>query len=246
MPPSLELPRPDAEFDAWLRHIRSTGPLTLERAVQQTADPGLKASRSAFMRRKDRERAIFVFEHPEEYHRRRVRDSSRQHRPIRDLVAAVRKNNPSYYLWELSKKRSDVRHERIPFTIKPTDIEVPHICPIMQKPLTRERGQKGPMSPTLHLVQWALGYVPGNIVVLSWVASDYLVRLPVESTLGGVLLSPRLDYVDRWQLTCPHGHTFLVRHLDKAKYNQERPYRWCSRCKPADYGGDPRRGPGVP
>ena len=57
----------------------------------------------------------------------------------------------------------------MPFTIKAADIVVPTHCPILGLPLYSTLGKKGggPNSPSLDRIEPALGYVPGNIVVIS-------------------------------------------------------------------------------
>lgn len=58
----------------------------------------------------------------------------------------------------------------IPFNIKSTDIpEIPPVCPILGIPLFRGKGvgSHGPNSPSLDRIIPVLGYIRGNIQVIS-------------------------------------------------------------------------------
>jgi len=57
----------------------------------------------------------------------------------------------------------------VPFTISAKDIIIPTHCPVLGIPLTRRLGRKGgcDASPSLDRIVPQLGYVPGNIVVVS-------------------------------------------------------------------------------
>jgi len=91
--------------------------------------------------------------------RNRTREQSRFE--IRNL----RKNNPQYYLWELTKKRAAVRCGALPFTIKPSDITIPDRCPIRGTVLDKDSLHD---VPTLVLIDPPKGFVPGNFKVVSY------------------------------------------------------------------------------
>lgn len=56
----------------------------------------------------------------------------------------------------------------VPFTINVADIIVPTHCPILGLPLFQSEGKGGgPNSPSLDRIEPTLGYVPGNIIVIS-------------------------------------------------------------------------------
>ncbi len=59
----------------------------------------------------------------------------------------------------------------LPFTITLDDVHVPDVCPALGIPLTRGDGVKHDGSPTLDRLRPALGYVPGNVVVISDLAN---------------------------------------------------------------------------
>ena len=57
----------------------------------------------------------------------------------------------------------------MPFDIGPEDVFVPEVCPVLGIPLRSGKGRGGlnDASPTLDRVIGPLGYVPGNVVVIS-------------------------------------------------------------------------------
>lgn len=78
----------------------------------------------------------------------------------------------------------------LPFTITKEDIVIPVLCPVLGIPLRRRVGKKGPTpnSPSLDCLDPRLGYVPGNVVVISHVAN----------TAKGNLGSYELMRIVRW------------------------------------------------
>ena len=59
-----------------------------------------------------------------------------------------------------------------PCTITEADIVVPTHCPILGIELVRGEGQSSEASPTLDKINPALGYVPGNVQVISYRANS--------------------------------------------------------------------------
>ena len=57
----------------------------------------------------------------------------------------------------------------VPFEISAPDIIIPSHCPVLGVELYRTLGRKGggPNSPSLDRIKPELGYVPGNIIVIS-------------------------------------------------------------------------------
>ena len=75
---------------------------------------------------------------------------------------------PRYALWNGASKRS--RRKGIPFTITIHDVpEIPGVCPVLGIPMARSYGAGGVTfnSPTLDRTIPDLGYVPGNIDIIS-------------------------------------------------------------------------------
>ena len=54
-----------------------------------------------------------------------------------------------------------------PYTITHLDIYIPDRCPVLGTPLEIGEGSLGPTSPSLDKIVPSLGYVPGNIAVIS-------------------------------------------------------------------------------
>ncbi|WP_422049716.1 hypothetical protein [Shimia sp.] len=55
----------------------------------------------------------------------------------------------------------------VPFNITPEDISIPHSCPVLDIPLIVGSGKPTDNSPSLDRVVPALGYVRGNVLVIS-------------------------------------------------------------------------------
>lgn len=59
----------------------------------------------------------------------------------------------------------------VPFTIEESDIVVPDVCPVLGMKLKIGVGAKSENSPSLDRRIPSLGYVPGNVFVISWMAN---------------------------------------------------------------------------
>jgi hypothetical protein len=55
----------------------------------------------------------------------------------------------------------------IPFRLTPDDIQIPQVCPVLGIPLIVGQSQATDNSPSLDRVVPLLGYVPGNVLVMS-------------------------------------------------------------------------------
>lgn len=64
-----------------------------------------------------------------------------------------------------SRDRSKIN--KVPHTITVNDFEVPDICPVLGIPLKVGKGKATWNSPTLDRILPELGYVAGNVVVIS-------------------------------------------------------------------------------
>ena len=84
----------------------------------------------------------------------------------------------------LHNAKQRARREGLPFDLTEADIVIPARCPVLGIPLRSHIGEgKGPRpdSPTLDKLIPELGYVPGNIVVVSAEANRLKDRLtPVQ------------------------------------------------------------------
>jgi hypothetical protein len=61
--------------------------------------------------------------------------------------------------------------KNIPFTITVEDIFVPERCPLLDIPLIRGVAKLHDASPTLDRIRNDEGYVPGNVVIISYAAN---------------------------------------------------------------------------
>jgi hypothetical protein len=90
-----------------------------------------------------------------------------------------------------SRRQSAIRN-KIPFTIKFEDIDQPEYCPVLGTKLNYEwsgEGMRDNNKATLDKVNPELGYVPGNVYVISWRAN----KLKSDMTL--VELEKIMNYI---------------------------------------------------
>ena len=73
--------------------------------------------------------------------------------------------NLSGYLWTHGKSRA--RRLGIEFTIKPEDVKIPTHCPLLGIPIFRGSRTAKRNSPSLDRINNDLGYIPGNVWVIS-------------------------------------------------------------------------------
>jgi hypothetical protein len=73
--------------------------------------------------------------------------------------------DPVAYLLKSAKRRAE--QEGIPFHLTPADIRIPHVCPVLGITLAFNTGSIASSSPSIDRVVPHLGYVPGNIRVIS-------------------------------------------------------------------------------
>ncbi len=82
---------------------------------------------------------------------------------------AWRDRNPEYQLLRGARKRAEAKG--IPFDLSVEDISIPSHCPVLGMPLVFATGQPRDNSPTLDRVVPELGYVRGNVAVISFRAN---------------------------------------------------------------------------
>jgi hypothetical protein len=68
-------------------------------------------------------------------------------------------------LWYKAKSRA--KRDGLPFNITPEDIVIPNWCPVLGIQLKRGEGKCSANSPTIDKMVPALGYVKGNITIMS-------------------------------------------------------------------------------
>lgn len=81
--------------------------------------------------------------------------------------------DPVGYLFSLTKGRAT--ENGVDFTIEKSDIVIPEVCPVLGIPLFfAESGTykgKNPNSPSVDRIDSNLGYIKGNIQIISWRAN---------------------------------------------------------------------------
>jgi hypothetical protein len=83
--------------------------------------------------------------------------------------AEWRKNNREKTLLILARSRA--KKQGVPFDLQVEDIEIPINCPILGIPLVFGKGKPEKGSPTLDKFVPSLGYVKGNVTVISHLAN---------------------------------------------------------------------------
>ena len=76
-----------------------------------------------------------------------------------------RRENPEKAL--LSSARHHAKERNVPFNLELEDIVIPEKCPVFGVTLEQPEKYKGPHSPSLDRIIPELGYVKGNVQVLS-------------------------------------------------------------------------------
>ena len=92
----------------------------------------------------------------------------------REEIISVRKNNyaadPRNKM--ISASRARAKAIGVPHSITVRDVIIPRVCPVLGIPLAVTSGANGRSSPSLDRIIPELGYVPGNVMVVSWRAND--------------------------------------------------------------------------
>lgn len=99
--------------------------------------------------------------------------------------SAYRKNNPKIGLLERARNRAKVKGLEFDLTLE--DIIIPEFCPILGIPLFHaEGGHPCPNSPSLDRIIPSLGYVKGNVCIISHRANTIKNDASVDELLSVV------------------------------------------------------------
>jgi hypothetical protein len=96
----------------------------------------------------------------------------------------------------LTGARKRARRNNIPFSIGREDLPIPQLCPVLGMRLapSEEGAGRNDSAPSIDRIQPELGYVPGNVVVISWRAN----RLKWEGSATEFRkLAEWLEYVEQ-------------------------------------------------
>lgn len=115
--------------------------------------------------------------------RKKNNDQRRKHRPlIKDKLNEKARNDPNRAerqskwarqnvprkLWHAAKTRA--AKKKLPFNISPEDIVIPAVCPVLGIQIVRNKGNNGSRnasSPSVDRIYPELGYIKGNVRVIS-------------------------------------------------------------------------------
>ena len=93
-------------------------------------------------------------------------------------IDAVKIRNKKVYeknkeIWILSNIKKRAREQGLPFDLTAEDIKPPEFCPVLHIKLERGTKKTGPLpnSPSVDRIVPELGYVRGNIIVISHLAN---------------------------------------------------------------------------
>lgn len=84
---------------------------------------------------------------------------------VRHTLTVTEKDTIQSDLYRWARGRA--RKSDVPFRLHVLDIAIPNNCPVLDIPLFKGAGVSCDNSPTLDRVIPELGYVPGNIIVIS-------------------------------------------------------------------------------
>lgn len=99
--------------------------------------------------------------------------------------------NPERRMLELAKARA--KKSGLPFSITLADIVIPKTCPVLGIELRVARQGFSDNSPTLDRANNDKGYVPGNVLVVSWRAN----RIKGDATVKE--LRALADFYGKWR-----------------------------------------------
>jgi hypothetical protein len=93
----------------------------------------------------------------------------------------------------LRRARNRAKKNNIPFDLEIEDIIIPEVCPILGIPLIHQKGGVFDNTPSLDKIIPSLGYVKGNVAVISWKANV------MKSNLSIDILESILSYIKKYK-----------------------------------------------
>lgn len=91
--------------------------------------------------------------------------------PCGALIAKERRQFRDPRTGMLGDARRRAKRAGLPCEITVEDITIPTLCPVLGIPMTLGRGSPHDSSPSLDKIVKRFGYVPGNVVVISYLAN---------------------------------------------------------------------------
>jgi hypothetical protein len=109
----------------------------------------------------------------------KLRRYYRENQPeIRKRAKELRAANAERVLLQYAKTRARLLH--LPFNITVEDIHIPAVCPVLGIELQPGQGKVSQHSPSLDRIESSLGYVRGNVRVISFRANSLKQDASVE------------------------------------------------------------------
>lgn len=93
----------------------------------------------------------------------------------------------------LSNAKHRARDRGLPFDLTVADIQIPATCPVLDIPLIKGKGRPTANSPSLDRIDPTKGYIPGNVMVISYRANTIKQDATAEE------LERVTAYVAKWQ-----------------------------------------------
>lgn len=99
------------------------------------------------------------------------------------------RNSENTFIHQFNARRQKALRDGIPFTISLEDIERPEFCPVLGMKLnygcSKERGKTGLSGrdedkATIDKLKPELGYVPGNVFIISWRANKLKSNMTID------------------------------------------------------------------
>jgi len=86
-------------------------------------------------------------------------------------------HNKAYALMHPKKRlliraKCNAKRRGVPFNLSLDDIQIPAVCPVLGLKLAMSISGRSAASPSLDRIIPALGYVRGNVIVVSWRANE--------------------------------------------------------------------------
>lgn len=99
----------------------------------------------------------------------KAEDSEAYYAKERAQLKAYHQRRPELKM--LYSARESAKRQGIPFNLDVTDVEIPEVCPVLGIAIEKASGLRTYNSPSLDRLVPALGYVKGNVQVISWRAN---------------------------------------------------------------------------
>lgn len=90
--------------------------------------------------------------------------------PLREQGRKWKRNNREKYI--LKKAKESAKKRNLDFSITVDDFSIPVNCPVLGMKLDLEVNERTDASPSIDRIDSNLGYIKGNVRIISWRAND--------------------------------------------------------------------------